>query len=158
MNSVVQDNSLPTDPTTRSTRTNEMLRLGTKFTFIAFMDGTGLQLSSGEARKAPYAGQKGGRPTHLTVSELCSIPATEAGGAAYRVAWKGSATGLAKWALHSERVHELRDDGVGGCVYENWETFVGPVSYVVKWFFGNALVDRFGDWSHGLKTYLEAGR
>ncbi len=73
-----------------------------------------------------------------------------------KAVWLGK--GYPDWALRSERVHEIynRSDGVG-TVYDVYETFSGPLAYLVKLFVGKALVARFGQWNKELKEYVEKG-
>lgn len=71
-----------------------------------------------------------------------------------RVVWLGK--GYPDWALRSERVHDIYEgEEEGAIVYDVYETFSGPLSYLVKWFVGKALVARFGQWNGELKGYVE---
>ena len=73
-------------------------------------------------------------------------------GKKFRVVWLGK--GYPDWALRSERVHEIIEEG-GDVVYDVWETFSGPLAPLVKLFVGTALVKRFGQWNEELRGYAE---
>lgn len=71
----------------------------------------------------------------------------------WRVAWK--ATSFPGFALRSERVQEVVDDGQGGTEYTCWETMYGPLAYVVKLTQGSALERNFRIWGEDLKERAE---
>lgn len=71
----------------------------------------------------------------------------------WRVAWK--ATSFPGFALRSERVQEVVDDGKGGTEYTCWETMYGPLAYVVKLTQGSILGKNFGIWGEDLKQRAE---
>lgn len=71
----------------------------------------------------------------------------------WRVAWK--ATSFPGFALRSERVQEVVDDGHGGTEYTCWETMYGPLAYVVKLTQGSALETNFRVWGEDLKERAE---
>lgn len=71
----------------------------------------------------------------------------------WRVAWK--ATSFPSFALRSERVQEVVDDGQGGTEYTCWETMYGPLAYVVKWTQASALERNFRIWGEDLKERAE---
>lgn len=74
----------------------------------------------------------------------------------FRVVWLGK--GYPDWALRSERVHEIYEEGGGGggtTVYDVYETFSGPLAWAVKFFVGGALVKRFGQWNGELGRFVE---
>lgn len=71
----------------------------------------------------------------------------------WRVAWK--ATSFPGFALRSERVQEVVDDGQGGTEYTCWETMYGPLAYVVKLATGSALEKNFSIWGEDLKQRAE---
>lgn len=71
----------------------------------------------------------------------------------YRVVWK--ALGWSAWMLRAERVQEIVDLGSGETQYKTWETFGGPLAYVVRGLYKEDLVSRFRDCSNGLKEYVE---
>ena len=73
----------------------------------------------------------------------------------FKVVWLGK--GYPDWALRTERVHEIYEDEGGGTVYEVYETFSGPLAWVVKFFLGDTLVRRFGQWNGELKAFVEGG-
>lgn len=70
-----------------------------------------------------------------------------------KICWKF--TGLPSWLLRSERVHEMIDKKDGTCEYCTWETFAGPMAYMVRTIYGNTLNERFKDWGRDLKRYVE---
>ena len=77
-----------------------------------------------------------------------------------KVVWLGR--GYPDWALRSERVHEIYTiEGEGRATaqapvhYDVFETFSGPVAWLVRVCVGGALVRRFGQWNAELKGYVE---
>ncbi len=44
------------------------------------------------------------------------------------------------------------------CEYRTWETFARPIAYIVRFFYGNTLQERFKDWVTELKRYVEEAR
>lgn len=77
----------------------------------------------------------------------------EPGRKGFRVVWLGK--GYPDWALRSERVHEIYEEGAGGTVYDVYETFSGPLAWAVKFFVGGTLVKRFGQWNGELGAFVE---
>ena len=75
----------------------------------------------------------------------------------FKVVWLGK--GYPDWALRSERVHEIYEEGEEGTegtvVYDVYETFSGPLAWLVKLFVGGTLVKRFGQWNGELKAFVE---
>lgn len=71
----------------------------------------------------------------------------------YRVVWK--AVGFNAWVLRSERVQEMVDLGSGNTQYKTWETFGGPLAYVIRALHKENLISRFLDWTNDLKGYVE---
>lgn len=71
----------------------------------------------------------------------------------WRVAWKG--TTFPGFALRTERVQEVVDDGKGGTEYTCWETMYGPLAFVVKLTQGAALERCFRCWGEDLKERAE---
>lgn len=72
----------------------------------------------------------------------------------FKVVWLGK--GYPDWALRSERVHEIYEEGAGGgTVYDVYETFSGPLAWAVKFFVGSTLVKRFGQWNVELRAFVE---
>jgi len=72
----------------------------------------------------------------------------------YKVVWLGK--GYPDWALRSERVHEIYEDINGGTtVYNVFETFSGPLAWVLKILMAGTLVRRFSQWNRELKAYVE---
>lgn len=79
----------------------------------------------------------------------------EPGRHGFKVVWLGK--GYPDWALRSERVHEIyQGDAEGETVYEVYETFSGPLAWLVKIFVGKTLVKRFGQWNGELQGFVEA--
>ena len=78
----------------------------------------------------------------------------EPGKKGFKVVWLGR--GFPDWALRTERVHELYE-GVkaGETVYECYETFSGPLAWIIKFFLGGTLVKRFGQWNGELRGFVE---
>ena len=74
----------------------------------------------------------------------------------FKVVWLGK--GYPDWALRSERVHEMYEEGEGGgTVYNVYETFSGPLAWFVKIFVGSTLVERFAQWNKELKAFVDGG-
>lgn len=62
--------------------------------------------------------------------------------------------------LRAERVQELieveLEDGRRRTEYKTWGTFGGPMAYILSWTgVKHDIVERFGDWADGLKTFVE---
>lgn len=75
----------------------------------------------------------------------------------WRAVWLGK--NYPDWALRSERVHEIYErDGEEGTVYECYETFSGPLAWMVRVFVGGMLVRRFRQWNGDLKEFVEGIR
>jgi hypothetical protein len=72
---------------------------------------------------------------------------------AYKICWKFN--GGYSWLLRSERVQEMTDKEDGTCEYRTWETFAGPLAYIVRLIYNNDLHERFNDWGSNLKRYVE---
>jgi len=72
---------------------------------------------------------------------------------ARKICWKF--TGTPSWLLRAERVHEMIDKDDGTCEYRTWETFAGPVAYIIRSIYRNDLQERFNDWANNLKHYVE---
>jgi hypothetical protein len=70
-----------------------------------------------------------------------------------KICWKF--TGSPSWLLRAERVHKITDNEDGACEYCTWETFAGPMAYIVRSLYGNVLQERFNDWGRDLKRYVE---
>ena len=107
---------------------NETLEIGTDMRFEVHMKPGGSATSSRE---------------QVTVLD------PEAG----KICWKF--TGTPSWMLRAERVHTILDNGDGQCEYCTWETFAGPMAYIIRSIYGNVLQDRFTDWGRELKRYAE---
>ncbi|KAI0007050.1 hypothetical protein F4779DRAFT_593990 [Xylariaceae sp. FL0662B] len=69
-----------------------------------------------------------------------------------RVCWK---TRNDPWYLRAERTQDFLEGTDGETDYFCYETFYGPVAWVVKTFFGSALTDGFKLWMEGLKKAAE---
>ena len=73
-----------------------------------------------------------------------------------RAVWLGK--GYPDWALRSERVHEVYIKKGGKqeeVVYNVYETFSGPLAWVVRMLLGGVLVRRFAQWNAELKAFME---
>ena len=71
----------------------------------------------------------------------------------YKVVWLGQ--GYPDWALRSERVHIISRIEDGTSAYEVWETFSGPLAFLVRLFVGKTLVKRFRQWNQELKNHVQ---
>ena len=76
----------------------------------------------------------------------------------FKVVWLGK--GYPDWALRTERVHEIYEEigREGETVYDVYETFSGPLTWVVKFFMGGTLVKRFGQWNGELRAFVQGSR
>ncbi|KAI1852035.1 hypothetical protein JX265_008160 [Neoarthrinium moseri] len=70
-----------------------------------------------------------------------------------RVVWK---TPGSPWYLRAERVQEFLESADGGCEYTSYETFFGPVTWLVKLLVGKQLQGGLTLWKDGLKAEAEA--
>ena len=123
--------------TPSSTSTNESgtrLRVGTVLKFDVYMKGPGT------AR----------RDSHSLVTIIEELKDGRRG---YRIAWK--VLDLSAWLLRGERVQEIVDLGSGNTQYKTWETFGGPLAYMVRALYKEDMISRFRDWSNELKEYVE---
>lgn len=121
------------------------LRPGTKITQTVYMNGQGL---------APDAKVSDSRPNHIQVSFVDRLQDIAGDGrTGFRICW--IQTGISGWFLRTERVHEFVDDGSGGTDYLSWETFGGPLAYIVRLAVGGQLVNRSADSGRELKAYAE---
>jgi hypothetical protein len=91
-----------------------------------------------------------------TTVEVTRLEELTDGRKGYLVAWKMQS--MANFALHTERVHEILETPDGRTDYVNWETFGGPIAWMVKWTVGEKLRLRFADWGRDLKKYCEEDR
>lgn len=92
----------------------------------------------------------------LEITRVEALSAAD-GRAGYRVAWKS--IGQPEWILRAERVQELVlvEGGDGGTEYRCWETFGGPVAWLVKLLMGGSLRKRFAECALDLKVWCERG-
>lgn len=123
--------------TPSSSSTNELdtrLQVGTAVNFDVYMKGPGTTRRD--------------TPILVTIVEELND-----GRNGYRVAWK--ALGYSAWVLRSERVQEIVDLSSGKTQYKTWETFGGPLAYVLRALYKEDLILRFRDWSNDLKGYVE---
>ncbi|KAL8726877.1 MAG: hypothetical protein Q9166_006429 [cf. Caloplaca sp. 2 TL-2023] len=99
-----------------------------------------------------------GKPSGLIKMKLLMTTMKEVdgrnGSKSYEVVWLGK--GYPSWALRSERVHAISCDQNGVTTYDVWETFSGPLAFLVRLFVGKALVKRFRQWNEELKSHTEA--
>ena len=59
------------------------------------------------------------------------------------------------WYLRAERTQELLESADGkGTDYYNYETFYGPVSYMIYWLVGPKLAGGLQLWMDGLKAQV----
>ena len=97
-----------------------------------------------------------GRSTFVKVKLLMTAldEMHEPGRQGFRVVWLGK--DYPAWALRTERVHEIFEEAEGGrTVYDVYETFSGPLAWLVKFFVGGTLVKRFGQWNGELGAFVE---
>ena len=92
-----------------------------------------------------------GRPSRTMDLVMTTCEEMDGG---WRVVWVGK--GYPDWALRSERVHEVSEaEEGGGTRYDVYETFSGPLAWVVRVFVGQKLVQRFGQWNEELGAFVE---
>ena len=137
------------DKTTRTSADPEdqLLRLGTEFTFDVYMN----------------ENDKSGRPTPLQVSVLEPINEPDQGRKGWRIAWKARPTTfLPGWMLRAERTQEFVEmtapqDGRrrSTTAYTCWETFYGVLAPVVRMAVGAQLANAFSAWMDDLKRRAE---
>lgn len=134
---------------------SEVLRLGTKFTFLAVMGSPGSKQT----------------PTHLIISDLSTPsapssyiePATlnaspvysEDLSNIYRVAWKGDKVDFFAKGLNTERFHEVIVRGQERCEVRTWEVMGGMLAHTVKWLYKKTLDKKFDEWCTDLKAFSE---
>lgn len=116
------------------------LALGTEMEFEVHMD---------LADKAGRSTQK----ARVVVSALDRVE--EDGRKGWRVAWRTAPGGLLPFALWTERIQDLMDDGEGGTLYVCWETFYGLLTPVVRFVIGKQLEGGFAAWMGGLREQAE---
>ena len=129
--------TLPSVPASDPSFPNSHLRVGHQF--IEHVDMYGNGRSSGLVKM---------KLLMTTMEEL-----GQSNGQGYKVVWLGQ--GYPDWALRSERVHMISQAEDGASTYEVWETFSGPLAFLVKLFVGKTLVKRFRQWNQELKTHVE---
>lgn len=78
------------------------------------------------------------------------------------MAWRtdGEAGGvIPTWLLRAERTQEFVEvEGGTGTEYVCWETFYGPMAWVVKLAVGGKVAEGFGGWMEGLRGGAVEGR
>ncbi|KAI0476487.1 hypothetical protein GGR56DRAFT_474564 [Xylariaceae sp. FL0804] len=92
------------------------------------------------------------RPTELVVTRLEEMARRQDGRGGLRITWK---TRNDPWYLRAERTQEFVDDGTGGTEYSSFETFYGPLAWVVKRAVGSSLLRGLALWRDGLKKQAE---
>ena len=99
-----------------------------------------------------------GRPTFVKMKLLMTSldEINDSGRSGFKAVWLGK--GYPDWALRTERVHELYQTAEGeGTIYHVYETFSGPLAFLVKLFVGQTLVKRFQQWNTELRDFVEKG-
>jgi len=140
-----QVNYQPEDASSAVLGGPDHFRPGTRFTQTVYMNGRGL---------APDAKVSESRPNAIRVTLVDRLEdVSDDGRKGFRISW--IATNYYRWMLRCERVQEFVDDGSGGTDYICWESFGGPVAYIVKYLVGGQLVERFADCGRELKAYAE---
>ncbi|RYP07752.1 hypothetical protein DL764_002324 [Monosporascus ibericus] len=115
----------------------QLLLLGTRFRF--------------EAHLQPDSASGG--LTRNTDLEISALEEFERGGAkGLRVVWKMQGD---PWYLKAERIQEFLGRPDGRCDYVCYETFYGPMTWLVRRFAGPLMVRGFGLWTQGLKKAAE---
>ncbi|RYP09471.1 hypothetical protein DL765_008421 [Monosporascus sp. GIB2] len=115
----------------------QLLLLGTRFRF--------------EVHLNPDSAS-GGRIQNVDL-EISALEEFERGGKkGLRVAWKTQGD---PWYLKSERTQEFLERPDGGCDYVCYETFYGPLTWLVKRFAGPLMLRGFALWMDGLKKAAE---
>ncbi|KAI1079619.1 hypothetical protein F5B20DRAFT_158379 [Whalleya microplaca] len=114
-----------------ASKPEQMLFLGTEFTFEV--------LINSKVQRSDLV---------VTVLDDCERD----GRKGLRVCWK---TRGDPWYLRAERTQEVLEGIDGGTDYFCYETFYGPVAWVVKTFIGSELTKGFKLWMEGLKEAAE---
>lgn len=100
-----------------------------------------------------YANLPGMKPRRLTEIKISVYsPETQ------KVAW--IANGLPLWLLKPERVQEVvavEQDGNIQSQFRTYETFAGPLAYIVRWYVGTALDQAAETYVQDLKRWVEQG-
>ncbi|KAI0018086.1 hypothetical protein F4780DRAFT_560743 [Xylariomycetidae sp. FL0641] len=109
-----------------------LLRLGSEFDFQVHMD----------------PDSAGYNTTGLVLTVLDRGYQDRDGRSGVRVAWK---TRGDAWYMRAERTQEFVRDADGNTAYSCYETFYGPVSWLVKTLVGAKLVRGYKLWVSGLK-------
>lgn len=132
-----------------------VLKLGTKFTFLAVMGNAGSKQT----------------PTHLFISDM-STPSTPSSyvppatleaspvytadlSTVYRVAWRGDKIDFFAKGLDTERFHEVIVTGQEQCEVRTWEVMGGVLAHTVKWLYRKTLNKKFDEWCAELKMFSE---
>jgi hypothetical protein len=146
-----QPSSSPSTEAAHPQGISPFLRLGTKMTFHANMDGAG--------HATPLSDAKDLREAHLVVSVF--EPPTE-GKPFGRIVWATDTAApgaFAGWLLYAERAHEISsqddDDDESNVRVENWELQKGLLTHIVKGIFGKRLQGLFQVWVDDLKAFVE---
>lgn len=74
-----------------------------------------------------------------------------------RIRWSldNAAISTPGFLLKAERTNEIEEVGDGTTLYRTWETFSGPIAYIIRMKFEAALKDRMSDWCQDLKRWCE---
>ncbi len=126
-----------------ATEASDPFEVGTKLNFSVYMNGNGLSSDT-----------KRGEPQKENL-EVTTLEELKDGRTGYKLAWKD--IGYPDWSLYVERVHEFVEKEDGTTEYTSWESFGGPLAYVIKLVVGRQLLNLFDGWNKDLKNYIENG-
>lgn len=76
---------------------------------------------------------------------------------AHTLAWKGRMP-IPEWLLIAERVQQVVSlpDQPGWCEYRTWDSWKGPLAYVMQWMFKDWIAKNYEFWLHEeVKKYME---
>lgn len=91
---------------------------------------------------------------YVSASVLVDPTFTADLGKVYRVAWSTDG-GILAMGLRNERFHEVIVLGEQECEVRTWECFGGVLARMVKWFYGDTLMEKFELWVRDLKRECE---
>ncbi|KAF7197163.1 hypothetical protein HII31_01588 [Pseudocercospora fuligena] len=74
------------------------------------------------------------------------------------ICWRGCPTGVPEWALLPEKVQKVTRRGDSQCLYQIYETQMGPMAYIVKYFLGQKQKLMNEGIAKALKSYVEGGQ
>lgn len=139
--------TISADPSSMTFRTEVSKRIPSRSAGGATLLAVGTEVIFDVHMKGPD------NPSRASAEQVTVVEELKDGRRGYRVAWK--MMGWGDRMLRAERVNEIVEAADGHTTYRTWETFAGPMAYVVKIATGKDLVARFQDWATDLTKYVE---